>query len=109
MDLKSRQKWVEYSKAKDQMFASTDIKQGYETVIITKKDQSVVSGLLQRKTDQAALVRDPTGKVVSVPSGEIAKLDTSPVSLMPPGLTSTLRRDELVDLMAYLTSLGRTE
>lgn len=27
MDLKSREKWVEYSKAKDEMFAATDIKQ----------------------------------------------------------------------------------
>jgi polyphosphate kinase len=27
MDLKSRERWVEYSKAKDDMFASTDIKQ----------------------------------------------------------------------------------
>lgn len=27
MDLKSRAKWVEYSKAKDEMFAYTDIKQ----------------------------------------------------------------------------------
>ena len=86
---------------------STDIKQGYETVIVTKKDQTLVSGLLQRKTDTAALVRDPSGQVVSIPSGEIAKVDTSPVSLMPPGLTSTLRRDELVDLMACLTSLGK--
>jgi hypothetical protein len=27
MDLESRAKWVEYSRAKDEMFASTDIKQ----------------------------------------------------------------------------------
>ena len=27
MDVQSRSKWVEYSKAKDAMFASTDIKQ----------------------------------------------------------------------------------
>jgi len=27
MDLESRKRWVEYSKAKDQMFAHTDIKQ----------------------------------------------------------------------------------
>jgi hypothetical protein len=27
MDLQSRSKWVEYSKAKDEMFAHTDIKQ----------------------------------------------------------------------------------
>ena len=86
---------------------STDIKQGYETVVVTRNDQTLVSGLLQRKTDNSMLVRDPAGEVVSIPSGEIAKVDTSPVSLMPPGLTSTLRRDELVGLMKYLTSLGK--
>ena len=48
----------------------------------------------------AMLVRDSSGRVVSIPTGEVAKIDTSPVSLMPPGLTSTLRRDELVDLMS---------
>ena len=85
---------------------STDIKQGYETVVVTRNDQTVVSGLLQRKTDTSVLVRDPSGKVVSIPTGEVAKVDTSPVSLMPPGLTSALRRDELVDLMTFLTSLG---
>ena len=84
---------------------STDIKQGYETVIVTKKDQSVVSGLLQRKTDTAALVRDPTGKVVSISNGDIATIDTSPVSLMPPGLTASLRHDELLDLLHYLMHL----
>ena len=84
---------------------STDIKQGYETVIVTRKDQTVVSGLLQRKTDTSVLVRDPSGKVVSIPAGDVAKVDTSPVSLMPPGLTASLRRDELVDLMTFLTSL----
>ena len=86
---------------------SSSIKQGYETVIVTKKDNTVVSGLLQRKAEGATLVRDPTGEIVSIPNGEIAKTDTSPVSLMPPGLTAQLRRDELVDLMKYLTSLGK--
>ncbi len=26
---------------------------------------------------------------------------------MPPGLTATLRRDEMLDLLKYLTSLGK--
>jgi putative heme-binding domain-containing protein len=85
---------------------STDIKQGYETVVVTRKDQTIVSGLLQRKTDTSVLVRDPSGKVISIPTGEVVKVDTSPVSLMPPGLTASLRRDELVDLMTFLTTLG---
>ena len=48
----------------------------------------------------AVLVRDSSGSVASIPTGEVAKIDTSPVSLMPPGPTSTLWRDELVDLMS---------
>ncbi len=86
---------------------STAIKQGFETVLVTTKDKDVVAGLLQRKTNDAHLIRDPSGKVVSVPNSDIAKLDTSPVSLMPPSLTAPLRRDELVDLMKYLTTLGK--
>jgi len=88
---------------------STDIKQGYQTVIVTTRDKAVVAGLLQRKTGEAHLIRDPAGKIVSIPNGDVAKLDSSPVSLMPPGLTASLRRDELVDLMKYLTSLGKAQ
>jgi hypothetical protein len=58
------------------------------------------------RTASSVLVRDPLGTVGSIPSGEIAKIDTSPVSLMPAGLTSSLQRDDLVHLLCYLTSLG---
>ncbi len=34
-------------------------------------------------------------------------MNPSPVSLLPPGLTASLRRDELVDLLRYLSSLGK--
>ena len=86
---------------------STDIKQGYQTVIVTTRDKAVVAGLMQRKTGEAHLIRDPAGKIVSIPNADVARLDSSPVSLMPPGLTASLRRDELVDLMKLLTSLGK--
>jgi hypothetical protein len=39
---------------------------------------------------------------------EIASRQISPVSMMPGGLVAGLREDELVDLLAYLSSLGRT-
>lgn len=86
---------------------STSIKQGYETVLVTTKDKSIVAGLLQRRTGDSVLLRDTSGKVTSIPSRNVAKIDVSPVSLMPPGLTATLRRDEMVDLLSYLTSLGK--
>ncbi len=86
---------------------SSSIKQGYETVLVTTRDNSLVAGLLQRKTGDSVLLRDTTGKVTAIPNRNVAKIDVSPVSLMPPGLTASLRRDEMVDLLKFLTSLGK--
>jgi len=85
---------------------NTAIKQNYETVIITKRDGSVISGTLDRRTEQGARIRNSSGKIQLVPTGEIEKFEITPISLMPPGLTSPLSYDELVDLMAFLTNLG---
>ena len=85
---------------------SSSIKQGYETVLVTTKNKAILAGLLQRKTGDSILLRDTTGKVTAIPNRNVAKIDVSPISLMPPGLTATLRRDEMIDLMKFLTSLG---
>ncbi|NND32065.1 MAG: c-type cytochrome, partial [Saprospiraceae bacterium] len=85
---------------------SSDIKQGYETVIATKKDGQVVSGTLYRKTDSGSLIRVTSGEIISIPNEELEKLDVSAVSLMPSGLTASLHRDELKDLISYLINLG---
>ena len=36
-----------------------DIKQGYETIILTRKDNTTVAGILQRQSDEATILRDP--------------------------------------------------
>ncbi|MEM7374124.1 MAG: PVC-type heme-binding CxxCH protein [Bacteroidota bacterium] len=86
---------------------NTDIKQGYETVVVTKKDGTVIGGTLDRKTESGALIRDAIGNLVTVANSEIENMEVSSVSMMPPGLVSSLRYDELVDLMTYLTNLGK--
>lgn len=83
------------------------IKQGYETVLATLKDGEILSGTLQRKTETEALIRDATGAIQAVPLTEVETLDTSAISLMPPGLTGNLTSDETRDLISYLISLGR--
>ena len=85
---------------------NNDIKQGFETVIITRKDNTTVAGILQRRSDVATIIRDPANKIVAIPNGEISSSSKSPVSLMPAGLTANLRKDELLDLMRYLTELN---
>ena len=83
------------------------IKQNYETVLVTTKNGEVVSGLLHRKTNTSTLIRQANSEIVEIPAEEIAAVDVSPISLMPPGLTRNLHRDELRDLLAYLSGLGK--
>ena len=85
---------------------NNDIKQGFETVIVTRKDDTTVAGILQRRSDAATVIRDPANKIVAIPNDDVKKSAKSPVSLMPAGLTATLRKDELVDLVRYLTGLN---
>jgi putative heme-binding domain-containing protein len=84
---------------------SKQMKQGYESVVITLKNKEVRVGTLHRKTKSEVLLRDLSGKITSVPRNQIANLDSSGVSIMPPGLTNSLRRDELLDLLHYLMNL----
>lgn len=88
---------------------NSDIKQGYETVLLTKTNGELISGLLHRKTNNSTLIRQANSEIVEIPEAEISKVDVSPVSLMPTGLTRNLHRDELKDLLAYLVSLGVEE
>ncbi|MCP4730436.1 MAG: hypothetical protein GY872_10215, partial [Roseibacillus sp.] len=69
------------------------------------KNKEVRVGTLHRKTKSEVQLRDATGKITSVPSDQIANVDSSGVSIMPPGLTGSLRRDELLDLLHYLMNL----
>jgi len=85
---------------------NADIKEGYQTVLVTKTNGDMISGVLHRKTNNSTLVRLATGEILEIPAAEIAKQDVSRRSLMPPGLTNNLHKDELKDLLAYLISLG---
>jgi putative heme-binding domain-containing protein len=86
---------------------SAKIKEGFHMTIVSTKSGRVVSGLLDRKTDSETVVREITGSVVTVPRDDIAKEEISNTSLMPPGLTAALRRDEFVDLIRFISELGR--
>ena len=85
---------------------NSDIKQNYETVVVSKTNGEVVSGLLHRKTNDATLIRLANSELIEIPNEDLQEVDVSPVSLMPAGLTRNLHRDELKDLLAYLMSLG---
>lgn len=86
---------------------SKKIKEGYHMVIVSKKDGGVVSGGLVNDGAEELTIRDPANQIVKVAKSAVASRQMSPVSMMPPGLTASLREDEFVDLVRFLSELGR--
>ena len=86
---------------------SKKIKEGYHTTLVTLKNGDAFAGAIASEDDKELVVRDAAGKENRIPKSEIANNTISPVSLMPPGLTATLREDEFVDLVRFLSELGK--
>ena len=85
---------------------SAKIKEGYHMVIVTQKDGQVISGGLVQDGDEL-IIRDPANQMHKVAKANIASKVLSPASMMPPGLTASLRQDEFIDLISFLSRLGK--
>jgi len=82
------------------------IKEGYHSVTVATDDGRVLTGVKLRDTDQELLLRDADGRDVAIPAKSVEeKKDAG--SLMPVGLTETLTRGELLDLVRFLSELGK--
>lgn len=84
---------------------SSGIAFGYEAWSFELKNGDEVFGILASETATELAVRQPTGVVVAVRASDIARRERQKVSVMPAGLAALLTRQELVDLVEYLTSL----
>lgn len=83
------------------------IKEGYHTTMVTLKNGDVHAGGLIEEGDRDLTLRDYAGESIRLAKSDIATTAISPVSLMPPGLTAGLREDEFVDLIRFLSELGK--
>lgn len=83
------------------------IKEGYHVVSVTRKDGSALAGTLAKEDGQSITLRDTSDREIVISKSDIQSQMISPVSLMPPGLTASLRKDELADLVAFLSKLGK--
>ncbi len=86
---------------------SKKIKEGYQTTLVTTKSGQAYAGAIARESSDEIVIRDATGKENRIPKNEVVSNVVSPVSLMPPGLTAALREDEFVDLIRFLSELGK--
>jgi putative heme-binding domain-containing protein len=86
---------------------SKKIKEGYHMIILSMKDGKVFAGGLVQEGADEVVIRDPSNQLQKVPKAQIASRQMSPASMMPPGLTASLREDEFIDLVRFLSELGR--
>jgi quinoprotein glucose dehydrogenase len=76
---------------------------GFESIIATRHDDTVVVGVLKEETDEALVIQSPEEGRVTVKKSELKSRDRAPSS-MPDGLGELMTRSELRDLVEALSA-----
>ncbi len=77
----------------------------YATFLIETADGSVVSGRIEREEAQMLVLRPPSSdQTVTVQKAKILGRRRSDQSNMPAGIANVLRKEQVLDLLAYLLS-----
>ncbi len=82
------------------------IKEGFHSVTIATEDGQVLSGIEVSSNDSELVIRDIANKLVRIPQAEVAGKKPG-MSLMPTGVVDRLSETEQIDLIAFLTRLGK--
>jgi putative heme-binding domain-containing protein len=85
---------------------SKKIKENYHSLIVLTDDGRVLSGVKLRETDSDLILRTADDREIGIPLDEIEQQKDGG-SLMPAGLIDELTRTELVDLVRFLSELGK--
>ena len=90
------------------LWPARQIKEGYAATTVITKDGRVLSGFAHSENKTVLRVRDlATGKIAPVQIANIRKRIRNG-TVMPPGLTASITRTELRDLIKYLSTLKVT-
>lgn len=83
------------------------IKEGYHTTLVTEKNGNTHTGGLISESDTEVVLRDFAGQPNRIARADVKTISISPISMMPPGLTASLREDQFIDLVRFLSELGK--
>ncbi len=85
---------------------SKAIKENYHSLVVATRDGQIVSGIKLRQNGQELVLRNAEDREVSIPLSNVEEQKPGG-SLMPAGLIDALTRGELVDLVRFLSELGK--
>ena len=86
---------------------SAGISFDYEGWNITLNSGDELTGMVLSKTDTHWTLKNLLGQTIEVPLNEVFEKQKMTQSLMPNGLGLLLGKEKLVDLVAYLSTLGK--
>ncbi len=75
----------------------------FQLNLVTKRDGSVIAGMIEKESDTALAVRTMT-ETVTIPKADIKSREVTTQSLMPAGLLEALPPREAVELLLFLTT-----
>ncbi len=82
------------------------LKEGYHSLVVTTTAGKIHTGIKVRESKTELVLRDAEDREITIPTKEIDERANGP-SLMPDGLADPLTRAELIDLVRFLSELGK--
>jgi putative heme-binding domain-containing protein len=87
----------------DNLFTpSMEIREGFGAYIVKTKGGQILSGLMDAQDANGIVIKDMAGNKTAIKQSDIDKLEASPISLMPEGMTTGMSDADLKDFFAYL-------
>jgi putative heme-binding domain-containing protein len=87
----------------DNLFTpSLEIREGFGAYIVKTKGGQILSGLMDAQDANGIVIKDMAGNKTAIKQADIEKLEASPISLMPEGMTAGISDADLKDFFAYL-------
>jgi quinoprotein glucose dehydrogenase len=81
---------------------SKEIKEGYQTFVVTTNKGQVFAGLKVTQTADEIVLREAGAKDIRIAMKDVADLSPSKLSLMPDNVIRELTYDQFIDLVAFL-------
>jgi putative membrane-bound dehydrogenase-like protein len=87
------------------LYPSAAIGYNFKTTILALTEGRVVTGLIVEEAADRIILKTPDGKRLTIKPTDIEDRKITEVSLMPEGLAEAMSDGDLVDLLAFLTTL----
>jgi hypothetical protein len=84
----------------------SQIKEAYVSKVVLTTDGQTLQGIVADRTQDKLVLKDADGRRHEIPLADIDE-EIEGKSLMPKGLVKFMTRAEIVDLVAFLSQLGR--